>query len=155
MGMKLYIKDDLGRKFTNLEWAMSDTKLLAGVLINKNYLKTLKTYFRLDISELDRIQRANEIISAHKENWCSIVSLLHDVKKLKQALPINSKPYSQPVFQQLNYVAIEIIGDKIGFLEFTDEYFVEGGFDGDLSDLERLLYHLLHTGATKVHLYCA
>lgn len=155
MGMKLYVKDDLGREFTNHEWAMSDTKALAGLLISQQYLKTIQTHFRVNVDELSQIQRASEIRRTHKEHWSHIHSLLREVKLLKRALQNTSDYYSSEIFLGLNLTAIELFGNTDEKPDFTDQYFVYGWFYEDLDDLERLLYYLLHSGAKQVHLYCA
>ena len=78
MGRKLYIKDDKGREFTNPDWALSDTKVLAGVLMHKDYLATFQAHFRISITELNQIQLYQEIQQPSDERWCNIKWLLKD-----------------------------------------------------------------------------
>ena len=56
MGMKLYILDDKDRKFSNLEWAFTDTKALASILVNADYLRVFQAHFRLNVLALNRVQ---------------------------------------------------------------------------------------------------
>ncbi len=84
MGIKLYLEDDLGREFTNMEWALSDTKFLSDILLNRNYIKVLTEYFHLNTIYLDEIQRLDEIEDASKKKWFPKDSFLLEIRNLKK-----------------------------------------------------------------------
>ena len=155
MGRKLYIKDDTGREFTNIEWALSDTKVLAAVLMHKDYLVALQTYFRIPLGDLNQTQLYKEIQQPSDEHWCHIKPLLRDVKDLKFALFSTFQPYGAKIYEDLNNIFTRQLGNQDVSPAFTEPYFVNGGFYGDLEDLERLFYYLMHSGAKRVHLHCA
>ena len=155
MGRKLYIKDDTGREFTNMDWALSDTKVLAGVLMHKDYLAALQTYFGISLEDLNQIQLYKEIQQPSDEHWYHIKFLLREVKNLKFALFYGSQPHSAKIYEDLNNIFMHQLGNQDVSPAFTEPYFVNGGFFGDLEDLERFLYYLLHSGAKNVHLHVA
>jgi hypothetical protein len=153
MGIKVYAQDDLGRKFTNFEWAMSDTKALADVLLQKNYFKVMEDFFQINFSSLDRIQYDTDIEDTNDRLWFEVRSVLEDVKKLKRAVKPESPSEISP-FVLLNQTSFKMLEISDTPPDFTIDYFLYGYFLLDLEDLERFLYYLLHSGAKHVHLYC-
>ena len=155
MGIKVYIEDDLGREYSNHEWAISYTKSLADVLLQKNYFKVIETYFRIDFVALDNIQYFDEIEKPEDKLWFQVWQVIEDVKRLKRVMRPPEYPSEISPFVMLNQTAFKMFEMSKARPDFTIDYFIFGYILLDLDDLERLLYYLLHSGAKQVHFYCS
>jgi hypothetical protein len=153
MGIKLYIKDDLGREFSNREWANSDTKNFAGLLMEKKYLVVLENYFHPTLNHFKQIQDMGEIEeNGQNEIWFEIFLFLDEVKSLKRVMANISIPFGLDI-HHLERAFLDTLGfEAAPNVEWAMEYMQDGGFYEDLEDLERLLYYLLHTFAKRIHL---
>jgi len=154
MGIKLYIKDDLGREFTNREWANSDTKDFAGLFISeKKCLNEVEKYFHLNLNHFKQIQDMSGIDGEEvKETWFEIFLFLSEVKGLKRTLANISTPFGLNI-QGLQTDLRESYGfDARFYIEEVTDYIQCGALYEDLEDLERLLFFLLHTKAKRIHL---
>jgi hypothetical protein len=155
MGIKVYIQDDLGRDFTNHEWAISDTKALADILLQKNYFKVIESYFQIDFIALDKVQYFDQIEKPEDRLWFPVWQVIEDVKSLKRVMKPPESPSGISPFVRLNQIAFDIFKMSEPRPDFSIDYFIFGYFILDLEDLERLLYYLLHSGAKQVHFYCS
>ena len=53
MGVKFYVKDDVGNEYGPIRWTTrSDCKHFAGLVRSKELLKVIETHFGLDLDQL-------------------------------------------------------------------------------------------------------